>query len=218
MDGTLHAWNISTGQEIAIHEREGALYGAEWNHNGSMIGFTSKERHICVFDPRKNQIAMEVNAYDGNKTSRMNFMGNTDLIVCTGHSKNNDRQIKIFDMKKFDEPLQTLNVDHQSYTCQNYYDADTSLLFIPGRGESSCKYYELVNGAFKKAAEYTSPDAARSCTFMAKRFVNYNKCELNTMVKLTKNWVGFVHFYYPKKVKEIFIFIYLFLSLFIFKG
>jgi len=37
---------------------------------------------------------------------------------------------------------------------------------------------------------------------MAKRFVNYNKCELNTMVKLTKNWVGFVHFYYPKKVEQ----------------
>ena len=148
---------------------------------------------------------MEVNAYDGNKTARMNFMGNTDFVACTGHSKNNDRQIKIFDMKKFDEPIQTLNVDHQSYTCQNYYDEDTSLLFIPGRGESTCKYYELVNGSFKKAAEFTSSDASRSSTFMAKRFVNYNKCELNTMVKLTKTWVGFVHFYYPKKVRNLFI-------------
>ena len=200
MDGSMHAWNILTGTEIAIHQRNEALFGAEWNHDGSMIGFTSKERHICIFDPRKNDIAMEVNAYDGNKTANMSFMGNKDTVLCTGHSKNNDRQIKIFDMKKFDEPIQTLNVDHQSYTCQNYYDADTNLLFIPGRGESTCKYYELINGAFKKSSEYTSSDSSRSSTFMQKRFVNYNKCEVNTMVKLTKNWVGFVHFYYPKKV------------------
>lgn len=209
MDGALHAWNIVTGQEFAIHEREnGALFGSEWNHNGSMIGFTDKERHICVFDPRKNEIALEVNAFDGNKNANMCFMGNTDMIACTGHSKNNDRQIKLFDMKKFDTPVQTLNVDHQSYTCQTYYDADTQLLFIPGRGESTCKYYELVNGAFKKAAEFTSTDAARSSTFMPKRFVNYNKCELNTMVKLTKSWVGYVHFNYPKKVIFYFIFLY----------
>ena len=202
MDGTLHSWNIQTGQQFSYYEREGALYGSEWNHNGSMIGFTTRDRNICVFDPRKNQIAMEVNAFDGNKSAKMNFMGNTDLIATTGHSKHNDRQIKIFDMKKFDEPVQTLVVDHQAYTCQNYYDPDTTLLFIPGRGESSCKYYELVNGAFKKAAEYTSEDASRSSTFLQKRFVNYNKSELATMIKLTKNWVGYVHFYYPKKVEQ----------------
>lgn len=200
MDGTLHNWNILTGQPISVYEREGALYGCEWNHNGSMVGFTTRDRQICVFDPRKNEIAMETNGFDGNKNIRMNFMGNNDLICATGHSRNNDRQIKLFDMKKFDTPLQTLNVDHQSYTCQNFYDPDTQLLFIPGRGESTCKYYELVNGQFKKAAEFTSSDPSKSCAFLPKRFVNYNKCELNTMVKLTKNWVGFVHFYYPKKV------------------
>jgi len=202
----MNAWNIQTGQQIAAYERGEALYGSEWNHNGSMVGFTTRDKNICVFDPRKNQLAMEVNAFDGNKNAKMNFMGNTDLILCTGHTKNNDRQIKVFDMKKFDAPIQTLLVDKQAYTCQNYYDHDTTMLYIPGRGESSCKYYELVNGAFKKAAEFTSEDPARSCTFMPKRFVNYNKSELATMVKLTKNWVGYVHFYYPKKVNKFIYF------------
>jgi WD40 repeat protein len=201
MDCTLHTWNILTGQSLFVHEREGALYGSDWNYDGSMIGYTTRDRQVCVLDPRKGSVALEVNGFEGNKNIRMNFMGNTDYVLCTGHSKNNERQIKVFDMKKFDQPIQTLNVDYQSYTCQNYYDPDTNLLFIPGRGESSCKYYEFVNGQFKKAAEFTSPDPSRSSAFLSKRFVNYNKSEVATMVKLTQSWVGFVHFYYPKKVR-----------------
>lgn len=204
MDGNCCVWNLVTGQEVGRIEKEHnqGLYGSEWNHNGSLVGFTTRDKNICIFDPRKNIQAMEVNAFDGNKNCKMSFMGNTDLLLATGHGKNNDRQIKIFDMKKFDAPVQVLNVDKAAYTCQNYYDPDTHMLYIPGRGESSVKYYELVNGAFKAAATFNSEDSARASTFMQKRFVNYNKSELATMVKLTKNYVGFVHFYYPKKVNK----------------
>lgn len=197
----MQVWNISTGETIAVHQRDDALFGCDWNYNGSMVGFTTKDKNICIFDPRKNEVAMEVNAFDGNKTAKMHFMGNSDLVVCTGHSKSNDRQIKLFDTKKFDKPIQTLNIDHQSYSSQTFYDADTNMLFLNGRGESTCKYYELVDGVIKKAADYTSSDASRSCAFVPKRFMNYNKCELNRMVKLTKNWISYVSFYFPKKVK-----------------
>ncbi len=129
-------------------------------------------------------------------------MGNVDTIVATGFNKKNERQIKLFDMRKPDETIQSLTIDSQSYNMQPYFDPDTNLLFIPGKGESSVKYYELINGQFKKASDYSSQDSARSSIFLPKRFCNYNRCELAQMLKLTKNWISYVHFIYPKKVNK----------------
>ena len=202
-DATLQVWNILNANCISKLTCNDAVFGCDWNYNGSLLGLTTKEKLIKIFDPRKNEITHTTAGFEGSKTQRMLFMGNSDLFLATGFSKSNERQIRMFDLRNVETPIQTLAIDNQSSSHQPYYDADTSLLYLPGRGESTVKYYELVNGSFKKASEYSSSDPAKSSIFIPKRFANYNKCEMATMLKLTKNWLSYVHFYYPKKVKTI---------------
>ena len=163
------------------------------------MGVTTKEKLIKIYDPRKNQQTHNIQGFEGSKTQKMLFMGNTDYILATGFSKSNERQIRVFDLRNTEKPVQTLGVDKNSSTQQPYYDPDTCLLYLAGRGESTVKYYEF-NGTFKKAAEFTTDEPSKSSVFLQKRHSNYNKCELATMLKLTKNWVGYVHFFFPKKV------------------
>jgi len=144
----------------------------------------------------------QTNGFDGNKIQKMLFMGNTDNFLVTGFSKTNERQIRVYDMRNIEKPIQTIGIDNSSSTQQPYYDHDSGLLFCAGRGESTVKYFEFINGAFKKASEFTTSEPSKSSIFLQKRFVNYNKCELATMLKLTKNWISYVHFNYPKKVRH----------------
>jgi len=133
-------------------------------------------------------------------------MGNSDYFMATGFSKSNERQIKVFDLRNLEKPVQTLGIDDNSGNLQPYYDPDTGLLFLASRGESTVRYFEFANGLFKKAADFSTSEPSKSSIFLQKRFVNYNKCELATMLKLTKNWISYVHFYYPKKVYFLFKF------------
>lgn len=168
-----------------------------------MIGVATKEKLIKIFDPRKNEQTHNVQGFEGSKTQKMLFMGNTDYFLSTGFSRSSERQIRVFDLRNTETPVQKLAVDNASSSHQPYYDSDTNLLFLAGRGESTVKYFEFINGNFKKAAEFTTGEPSKSSIFLQKKFVDYNKCELATMLKLTKNWVSYVHFYYPKKVKFI---------------
>ena len=165
-----------------------------------MVGVSTKEKLIKIFDPRKNEQTHNVHGFEGAKTQKMLFMGNSEYFLATGFSKTNERQIRVFDLRNVEKPVQTLGIDTNSSTQQPYYDADTGLLFVAGRGESTVKYFEFANGLFKKASEFSTAEPSKSSIFLQKRFVNYNKCELATMLKLTKNWVSYVHFNYPKKV------------------
>ena len=170
------------------------------------MGVSTKEKLIKIYDPRKNEQTHNVQGFEGTKTQKMLFMGNADYFLATGFSRSNERQIRVFDLRNVEKPVQSLAVDNNSSTQQPHYDPDTGLLFLAGRGESTVKYYEFANGSFKKASEFTSPDPSKSSIFLQKKFVNYNKCELATMLKLTKNWLSYVHFYYPKKVCFIIFF------------
>ncbi len=199
-DGTVHVWNILNSSTISKLNCGEGVYYADWNHNGSLIAASTKEKLIKVFDPRKGEETHSTQGFEGSKVQKVLFMGNSTNLLSTGFSKANERQIRVFDLRNFEKPVQTLTVDGSSCTQQPYYDDDTGLLFLAGRGESTVKYFEYSNGAFKKANEFTTADPSKSSVFLNKRFVNYHKCELATMLKLTKNYVSYVHFYYPKKV------------------
>lgn len=205
IDGTCQVWNILNSQCTSKVTCNDAIFSSDWNYDGSLLGLTSKEKLIKIFDPRKNEVVHSLPGFDGIKTQKMLFMGNTNYFCVTGFSRN-ERQLRLYDLKNLEKPIQTLSIDSASASLQPFYDPDINVLFITGKGESTVRYYELINGNFKKAADYSSSDPAKSSTFLPKRLVNYNKCEMDTMVKLTKNWVGYVHFYFPKKV--IFILYY----------
>lgn len=201
MDSSLHVWNFTNSQNIAKLQLTESIFGCDWNYNGSLLGITSKEKLIKIFDPRNNLVTHQTNGYDNIKAQKMLFMGKSDYFLATGFSKNNERQIKLFDLRNVTDPIQTLGIDHQAFSVQPYYDPDSMLLFLPGKGEATVKYYEFMNGNFKKASDFSSSEPSKSSSFVQKRFVNYNKCEIARMVKLTKNSVSYVHFYYPKKVE-----------------
>lgn len=201
MDSSLHVWNFTNSQNIAKLQLTESIFGCDWNYNGSLVGITSKEKLIKIFDPRNNLVTHQTNGFDSIKAQKMLFMGKSDYFLATGFSKNNERQIKLFDLRNITDPIQTLGIDHQAFSVQPYYDADSMLLFLPGKGEATVKYYEFMNGNFKKASDFSSSEPSKSSSFVQKRFVNYNKCEIARMVKLTKNSVSYVHFFYPKKVE-----------------
>jgi hypothetical protein len=70
--------------------------------------------------------------------------------------------------------VQTVSIDTQSGPIQPFYDADTGLIFVPGRGEGNIRYYEYNSGSVKPVSEYKSGTSQKSVCFFPKRYFYSN--------------------------------------------
>lgn len=138
-DNTVNVWNVYSGQSYAKIPSRDTVLSLEWNPNGSLLGITNKEKLVHVLDPRNNKITMSAKAHDSSKSQKMLFLDDNYLFVC-GVSRSNDRQIKLFDMRKFEKETQTVQIDTQTGIMIPFFDADTGLIFVPGRVNRLLKF------------------------------------------------------------------------------
>jgi len=172
----------------------------DWNHNGSLIGVTTKEKLVHILDPRGNKIEMSCKGHDHGKSQKMHFLGNTDYVFSCGSNLSNERQIKLYDLRNFTKAVQTLAVDQQTGVMIPFYDPDTGLIYVPGRGEGNIKYFEFTgNHTVVYANQYSSSVPQKGLAAFPKRAMNYNKCEVQRFAKLTINTIEYLSFYVPKR-------------------
>ena len=81
-----------------------------------------------------------------------------------------------------------------------FYDADTGLIYVPGRGEGNIKFFDYSNGTIKFANEYRSNVQQKGVAAFPKRTMNYNRCEIARFAKLSNNAIEYLSFYFPKRV------------------
>jgi len=197
-DNTVNVWNICNGQSYHKTSFADGILSLDWNYNGSLIGLTTKEKLVYVIDPRGGSEQMVCKAHDSGKSQKMQFLDENYLYTC-GFNKSNERQIKLFDMRKFTEHAQQIVVDSQNGIMLPFWDSDSKLIYVPGRGEGNIKYYEFSNSTVKYASEFRANTQQKGLAFFPKRSMNYNKCEISRFAKLTKDSIEYVSFYVPKR-------------------
>jgi coronin-1B/1C/6 len=203
-DNTVNVWNIQNSQsycKLNINENPLSL---DWNYNGSLVGVSTKEKMIHVIDPRGSKINLSTKNGESTKPQKMGFL-DSNYLFSAGVSKSNERQVKLFDMRNFQEACGVVTLDTQTGTFMPYYDADTGLIFLPGRGEGNIKCCDFSNGSIKYATEYRSSVPQKGVAAFPKRAMNYNRCELARFAKLTLNTIEYLSFYFPKRVSVLII-------------
>lgn len=199
-DNKVNVWNVLTGESLHSFNFSEGLMSLEWNHIGSLLALTTKDKTVHIVDPRANKSDVNFKGHDSSKNSKVCWI-NGEQVITTGYGKNNDRQIKLWDLKNTSKEVQTVSIDTQSGPIQPFYDADTGLIFVPGRGEGNIRYYEYASGSVKVVSEFKAGTSQKSVCFFPKRTMNYNRSEVARIGKLTNNSLEYVSFYIPKRVE-----------------
>merc|ERR1712130_238218 len=183
------------------------IYSLEWNHDGSQLAITGKDKKLRIFDPRKPDEAVSVNSVEGSKSSKVFWMPNLGWIGCTGFSKTARRQLKFWDLKDMSQPIFSTDIDQVSSVLMPYYDNDLGILYMSGKGDGSVSFAEVINDGKKyyPLGGYRATDPQKGGGWMAKRACDVWECEVNRFFKLTKNAIIPVHFRVPRKSgKDVF--------------
>jgi coronin-1B/1C/6 len=197
-DNNVFIWNIINSQSLTKLSLADTIMSIDWNHNGSLLGLTTKEKLVHVADPRNGKIELSAKAHDSSKSQKMAFL-NQDYLFSCGFNRSNERQLKLYDLRNFSEAVQQIPVDSQTGIMIPFYDADTGLIFVPGRGEGNVKYYDFSNNTIKFASEFRSSVPQKGMALFPKRACNYNRCEVDRFAKMTINSIEYLSFYVPKR-------------------
>ncbi|NXX47282.1 CORO6 protein, partial [Tricholaema leucomelas] len=187
-DNLVILWNVGTGETLLVLDNmhTDLIYNVGWNRNGSLLVTTCKDKKVRIIDPRKQQIVAEKEKpHDGTRPIRAIFVADGKIFT-TGFSKMSERQLGLWDLKNFEEPIALQEMDTSNGVLLPFYDADSSIVYLCGKGDSSIRYFEITDEApyVHYLNTYSSKEPQRGMGFMPKRGLDVSKCEIARFFKL----------------------------------
>lgn len=200
---SIKLWDIENGKcHVTIDDgHKDTVQGLSFNRNGSQFVTTCKDKKLRIFDPRTNKVALEAEGHQGTKGSRCVWMGGLDKIFTAGFTKLSERHYMIWDPKKFTEPIHNNQIDVSSGLLMPFYDEDTSVMYLAGKGDGNIRYYEIVNEDpyCHFLSEFKSTVPQRGMAALPKVACDVALCETSRLFKLTATEVLPISFVVPRK-------------------
>lgn len=201
-DFTVKVWDVETGQAKAdISGHADIIQSSAWDYTGSTYATASKDKKVRLVDPRAGSIVAEVEAHAGIKGMRTTFLGRKDKLFTMGFSKISERQFSLWDPRSLTTPLHTENIDTAAGILMPFYDNDTNVLFLAGKGDGNIRYYEVVDEApyIYFLSEYKSATPQRGMGWVAKTNLDTSTCEIARLLKVTASAIEPISFNVPRK-------------------
>ncbi|KAL7640836.1 UNVERIFIED_CONTAM: hypothetical protein RMT77_009111 [Armadillidium vulgare] len=203
-DFLIIVWDVNHGKMIqSINVHSDIIYSISINRNGSRIATTSRDKKLRIIEPRTGKLLEEAICHEGPKACKAVYLGDTGMILTTGFSRYSDRQLAVWDERNLSSHLKMDTIDSSSGVLTPYYDHDTRLVFIAGKGDGNIRYYEITDSLpfCHYLDQYISSEPQRGFGVMPKRGCQVMKCEVFRFYKLlaTKSFCEPISMIVPRK-------------------
>jgi len=204
-DCTVKIWDITTGDEkLNWTGHGGIIQSLNWNYDGSLLTSFCRDYKLRVFDPRSSETVAAVDGHQGVKGGRAIWMGKHDKVFTVGFGKTSERQYSIYDSKNLSTPLLgPANLDNQAGQIIPFYDEDSDLVFMAGKGDGAIRYYEFEDKGDKPevhfCSQFSSNDPTSAIGSMPKRGVDVNTNEIVKLFRVQGTKLEPLSFKVPRK-------------------
>jgi len=200
-DFSVKVWDIEKGKDLYSNDGQHTdiIQSVDWNGNGSLLATSAKDKKVRIIDPRQKSVVSEADGHPGVKGSRVCWLG--PRLYSVGFSKTSEREFALWDPREFKEPLLRQTVDTSSGLLMPFFDRDTNVLFLAGKGDGNIRYYEIVDEApyIHYLTEFKSATPQRGMAMLPKRAVNVSDCEIVRMLKIGTKTMEPISFQVPRK-------------------
>lgn len=204
-DNEIKLWDINTQSEIINNTKvQDLIQDIVWDYCGKQYAVASKNKKVTAFDARSSEETFQFNPHDGSKGVKLTYLGDNDKLLTVGFTKQSEREFKIWDQRNLDKPLTRIAMDQASGVILPFYDVDTSILYLAGKGDGNVRYYEISDQKpfAHPIGDYRSNVSAKGMAWIPKRRLNVMKCETARLLKLTPSTVEPLSFVVPRKAVE----------------
>ncbi|KAL4707911.1 hypothetical protein ACJJTC_013702, partial [Scirpophaga incertulas] len=186
-DYLIFIWDVGKGEAMQVVDcHTDVIYCMSFNRDGSLLATTCKDKKLRIIEPRRGIVLSESPCHLGTKASKCTFLGNRGKVLTTGFSRFSDRQYAVWDQHEMDKPLVCETIDSSSGVVFPYFDNDTNMVYLAGKGDGNIRYYEVVDEPpyVHFLNQFLSGNPQRGLGFMPKRGLNTSACEVFRFYKL----------------------------------
>ena len=186
-NGEIHIWNAIKGETACEVNAGDTPTCLNWSPNGVLVGATTKNKFMQVFDPRSNKLIMKHQINEVIQSAKFAWIDN-DTFVTTSWNKAGMKQLKLWDLRKVNEDLTSSEVtstqiDTAKTVTTPFIDRESKLVYTIGKGEAFIHYYDYSEGTFKKGISFKATEPSISSVMFERKCMDYNTNEIDRFAR-----------------------------------
>ena len=203
--GEIHVWNVIKGDTYCQLKADDTPTLLGWNPNGTLIGSTTKNKFMNIFDPRANKMVLKQQINEAFQSAKFAFLDN-ETFVTTSWTKSGAKMLKLWDVRKVKEDLtsegevSSLQIDTSKTVTTPFVDRESKLLYCIGKGEAGIHVFDYNDGTFRKGINYSTSEPALCSVLFDRKCLDYNTLEVNRFARyVNSHKVFYVSFNIPRR-------------------
>ncbi|NXX84869.1 CORO7 protein, partial [Urocolius indicus] len=172
-DMTVRIWELGTGREaLCLQGHTEQIFSMAWSPDGTKLATVSKDGRLRLYEPRRSlQPLQEGPGPEGSRGARLVWVCSGDFLLVSGFDSRSERRILLYRAQALPEgPVSVLGLDVAPSTLLPFYDEDTSVLFLTGKGDTRVFLYEVTPEPpyFLECNSFTSTEPHKGLAFLPK--------------------------------------------------
>ncbi|NXY38724.1 CORO7 protein, partial [Pomatorhinus ruficollis] len=181
-DMTVRIWELSAGREVlCLQGHTDQIFSMAWSPDGKKLATVSKDGRIRLYEPRcSSQPQQEGPGPEGGRGARLVWVCGGDYLLVSGFDSRSERRILLYRAQALPEgPLSVLGLDVAPSTLLPFYDEDTSVVFLTGKGDTRVFLYEVTPEPpyFLECNSFTSNEPHKGFIFLPKTVCEVREVE-----------------------------------------
>ncbi|XP_030315371.1 coronin-7 isoform X2 [Calypte anna] len=208
-DMTVRIWELSAGREaLCLWGHTDQIFSLAWSPDGKKLATVSKDSRLRLYEPRRSSHPLkEGPGPEGGRGARLVWVCGGDYLLVSGFDSRSERRILLYRAEALPEgPLSVLGLDVAPSTLLPFYDEDTSVVFLTGKGDTRVFLYEVTPEPpyFLECNSFTSNEPHKGFIFLPKTLCEVREVEFARALRLGQSTLEPVAFSVPRVKKEYF--------------
>ncbi|XP_030592272.1 coronin-7-like isoform X1 [Archocentrus centrarchus] len=208
-DLTVRLWNLETGEQVKLftgHQEQ--VFGMAWSPDGKLLATVCKDGKVRIYDPRKSTTPVQEGpGPEGHRGARVVWVCDGKYLLVSGFDSRSERGLYLYSADCLSAGVITSTpVNVSPSTLIPFYDPDTSVVILTGKGDTRVYIYEILpeDPYFIECSSFNSPEPHKGLAFLPKTECNVRDVEIAVGLMLTKTTIEPVGFKVPRVKKEFF--------------
>ena len=203
--GEIHVWNVIKGETFCELKADDTPTLVSWSPNGTLIGATTKNKFINIFDPRANKMILKHQINEAFQSAKFAWVDN-ETFATTSWNKTGAKMLRLWDIRKVKEDLSSegevtgVQIDTSKTVSTPFVDRDSKLLYSVGKGEASIHVYDYSDGTFRKGINFSSCEPSICSVLFDRKCLDYNTLEVDRFARYVNSQkVYYISFTIPRR-------------------
>ncbi|KAJ2999611.1 Coronin-7 [Globomyces sp. JEL0801] len=202
---TVKLWNLETNSCLYTIPQTDMVHSCAFKLDGTLFATSTRDKKISTFNLRTGKAVTSGPSHSGSKTSRLTWIDDSNCVCSVGFSNGSQREILLYDERDLSKPLSITSLDISPSILIPFYDLDTKLLVLTGKGESTLSYYEIVDQTVVSLDnKHGFSSVTTSVSFVPKLGVDVMATEIVKGYRLTSSTIETLSVVVPRVKKEYF--------------